>query len=631
MADIPHDQALEPLRCVISDVRSWDPCLDSTIDAFYMNVERRARTRGWKSILLLDLPALGKAYDSALSSGRLNFGDVPACFGKLGPENFDGSWIFRSLLQHSLDGFGTLDQTTPVEVVAATRQLLYLYKNLSISCPEQAVKDAVEDYISIEGATRAPSGTWNSDQWIHCRVRFSDSDELRGFRELPNKFWRLLDMVFGFTTPSGFLCPEDIVPKHGPGAVSDVRRGGDKYAFPAWPSKLERLFPDAQFAYANEYVGLCEPLGISRREPPARLLAVPKTFKGPRLIASEPTAHQFLQQGLMQWLRDHLPQAIRTCVNFLDQRPSRAAALEASRTGDLATVDLSSASDRLSCWVVERAFGSNQTLLAALHACRTRVIVDGTGTHPDLSLRLRKFAAQGSAVTFPVQSIVYATVAITAALYDDGVTRPSASDVNRYAAKVRVFGDDIICPSPNVPTLRAALTGLGLKVNDMKTHDRGLFRESCGMDAYRGHDVTPGYIRDLQLKPDADSFSSWIEVSNNFHMRGLWQLAWWMLRAIPSKEASGILTSDHAGPGIRVLTFCRGTRFHGKVRWNPDLHRQEARVLCLRSSAERRARGSFQDLHQYFVEAPHPETTWSAGVPGRNSLTLVREWVDRNT
>lgn len=656
MAEIPSIQALEPLKHVIADLRKVDPGLDCTIDAFYFEVEKRALSRGWKHILLLDLPALGSVYDNGLSTGSLDFGKIPASFGKLNPGTFQDSWIYRTILQHTFDGFGTLDTTTPHEVVWATRQLLFLYKKGNFDCPQERVFDAVEDYIEIEAGLRQPGGSWNHDVWMGSSFSFSGSfsSELRGYG-LTEQFWRICDLVFRQLVPRVWLLPEGVVPRHGPGAVSDVRTGGDKYAFPVWPAKLGRLFPAPQFAHANEYLAFTDVSGVgsSEKEPPARLLAVPKTFKGPRLIASEPTAHQYLQQGLMQWIRLNMPKALSTCVNFLDQTPSRVAALEASRTGEMATVDLSSASDRLSCWVVERAFSSNQSLLRALHATRTRVVEDGTGTHEGLSLRMKKFAAQGSAVTFPVQTIVYAGLAISSVLYDSGFRVGDLNVDNAWdeaqrcvlnaAKSVRVFGDDIVLPSPNVPTLAVALQASQLKVNGSKTHWNGRFRESCGMDAYCGHDVTPVYISDLLPKPSAEGLMSWIEISNLFHKSGLWQTAEWMLNQVDRKTLSSILYSDSSGAGIRAFTFCRGTRFHGPVRNhrakvygplrpNEGMQYQERRVLCVSSRANRVARETFQSLLQYFLEKPDPELNWVSGYNSRKeAMTLSHSWVPYNS
>jgi hypothetical protein len=427
--------------------------------------------------------------------------------------------------------------------------------------------------------------------------------------------------------PGRYLSSTDIVPKHGPGAVSDVRSGLDKFSATAWPEKLEEFFPQNFFRFHSEQHGNSQGL-LTLKEEPAALLAVPKTYKGPRLIASEPTYHQFLQQGLLGWIRNNMTEPARKCISFQDQEPSKAAALDASILGDSATVDLSSASDRLSCWVVERAFGSNETLLRALHSVRSRFIVDRTGVDPHLSLQIKKFAAQGSAVTFPVQTIVYASVAIASLLFDEKKQVTSKS-VNWAARKIRVFGDDIVIPSSSFATLVVALTELQLKVNVTKSHYLGYFRESCGMDAYHGHDVTPVYLADI-LPPSpkhTTRVASWLEISNLLHGKCMWKTAEWMLSELPKSMTQKFLYTHSAGPGFRAFSFCKGIRFHGRRRWNEPHQRQELNTLELRSVVRKRARGTFDDLLQYFLEKPAPDIVWKAGFILGCRDTIVSRWV----
>lgn len=622
---------LEFLRNVLTDVKRQGSVLGTTVESFYTHVERRVKTRGFHELLLVDFPDLGKVYDQALSSGSLNLTAIPLAFGKLHDVGrFQDSWIFRTLLHATIDGFGQHDVTCTPEDVAFTRQILYLYKKAVIDCPERRVHDAVQEFVSIERELRAPDGSWDSDLWFTPKVSFAGSFPTNWSGSRWRHYWHALDWACRLCTPQVPLLGLDIKPKHGPGSVSDLRRGGDKYIFPFWPEKLEGLFPLAQFGCANEYLFHTEGgPGSSPKEPPVKLLAVPKTYKGPRLIASEPTAHQYIQQGIMRWLRDHLPRDLRHSVNFADQRPSREAALESSSTGVGATVDLSSASDRLSCWVVERAFRSNQTILKHLHSARSRVLVDGTGTDPELSIKLRKFAAQGAAFTFPVQTIIYAAVAIAAVVVESGWTLRK-SNFTRAARLVRVFGDDIILPSSSVPLLTAALTALQLKVNRAKTHWAGRFRESCGMDAYASTDVTPCYVRYLEPPSTLSSVPSWVDVSNTFHKAGYWVTSSWMLDQVPCSALRAILTSSEEGGGIRAFTFCRGYRSSNSRRWNKDLHRQEVKALTSTSrevKLEREGSGCVQNLLQYFLEEPDPETNWSSGYLVRNRDKVTSRWV----
>lgn len=627
----PTIAELVPYYYVCLDVGSMDVGLQSTIESFWAQVELRCRTRGWKQLMLLDLPKLGSVYDSGLSNGALLFSDIPECFG-CSPHKFEGSWIFRSLLQHTFDSQGRLDEDTPPEVVAGTRQLLYFYKKARLTCPPEAIRSAVHEYTEIERNLRSPNGTWNRDFWLNPDVRFSESPELSLNRGKSWRFWETVDQVFARITPSAELHPRDVVPRHGPGAVSEVRTGHDKYRSLHWPNKLDSVFDYYQFRFPNESIGIQAEFDRSLVEPPAALMDVPKTYKGPRLIASEPVFHQFLQQGLMQWIRKNLPDPLRQCIDFTSQEPSRAAALQASQTGLSATVDLSSASDRLSCWVVERAFRSNTSLLRALHAVRSRVIVDRTGMDPDLSLQLKKFAAQGSAVTFPVQTIIYAGLAIASVLWDEG-RNVSNRTIRSAAGKVQVFGDDIIIPSSSFATLAQALAECQLKVNVTKSHYRGHFRESCGMDAYRGHDVTPMYLGDVEpptsLPLRGELVASWIDISNEAHTRGMWQTAYWMLSRLPEKVTRGLITSSETGGGYRAYTFCQGTRALGQRRWNKDLHRQELRALGFQADIRTKARGSWDDLYEYFIQEPDPLTLWKSGYIAKKTGRVRPVWVSR--
>jgi hypothetical protein len=357
-----------------------------------------------------------------------------------------------------------------------------------------------------------------------------------------------------------------------------------------------------------------------------------KTLKGPRLITVEPVAHQFLQQALLGWIREYLPKTLRNSVDFSDQSLSQDAALAASKDGVNATVDLSSASDRLSCWIVERMFRGlhNPDLLVALHACRSRMLKhqakEGKGF-----LLLRKYAGQGNATTFPVQTIFYACVAIAAVLFENG-DRPSNMTVRKVGRQIRVFGDDIIVPSFAVRSLALLLTHTGMKVNMGKTHVGGYFRESCGMDAYKGVDVTPLYIRALTLGTAPDELVSWIDVSNNAYHKGLWVLAEWMWNQVPDKIRKLIPISNENLGCLTLSTNQEGLRCLSKRRYNVNLQRDELLALQGSNQTVRRQREGHENLLQYFLEFPEPDflgvyPVWSSGFLVKSRLLLRKRWV----
>lgn len=616
--------ALALLQSVIDGAKQYGECSTTMRDPFscsgiwYKNVSKIVISRGL-TFLLSDLPKIGKDYDSALSSGVFPIEKY---------ESGIKGVTFRYLLSDTFDlTTGELHTCDP-NVVFFTRQLLYLFKDLEIDCPVENIHKTVQKFIDVERELREPSGSWHSDVLSQKRFRFMDDPVLVDSHPRSRKLWGIVDLVFSRLIPTKEIDVLTLRPKHGPGAVADMKSGGDKYSFPHWPSKLDATFPWCAFAQHREDFHITEEVTstLSVEEPPAQLIAVPKSFDAPRLIASEPIAHQFLQQALMSWMRTNLHPSLRISIDFLSQEPSREAALAASKNGHLATVDLSSASDRLSCWTVERAFGSNLSILRALHAVRTRRIVDATNTHPELNLLMKKFAAQGSAVTFPVQTIVYTGLCIAAYLFCENLS-PTARNINRAARKVRVYGDDIILPRICVPILTLMLDSLQLKVNAQKTHTDGAFRESCGMDAWRGYDVTPCYLHTIEWDTSPQSQVSYLDVSNNAFRKGLWQLAELLDEGVPLVIAKRTLTTRADGDGFRRFTFVPGYRTTGRVRMCQHLHKDMVKLITVSPLLSVKQRGSWQDFYQFLIERPQPHTKWSSGYLTKKRLLLKSRWV----
>nr|UJQ85376.1 MAG: hypothetical protein 3 [Leviviridae sp.] len=464
--------------------------------------------------------------------------------------------------------------------------------------------------------------------------------------------------------------------KHGPGAVADLNKKEYKYDFPYWPAKLEARLPFEQFGCTN--IGTIEPVSYdtdqlyqssilpnsgqsedglvavdslepslfcdepqgtihetqrsgrtsrfersvksrpSLSEPFSRLYAVPKTAKGPRLIASEPTAHQWCQQLTRSFLESRLSGLFGDkFITLKDQEPSKQFAQRASLDGSMATVDLSSASDRLSCWLVERAFRSNPSVLRALHSHRTRSLrVRFNELEEDFLLR--KFATQGTAVTFPVQSIIFFICAITASGFvangpEDFIVRGGKTRLTGLCNKVRVFGDDIIIPKHGYDRLVLLLTLLGLKVNLKKSFFKGHFRESCGGDYFMGYDVTPVKTKSLAAT-GPNSRQALIDYSNNLFTKGFWNAAKSVESTIPRWVINNLPVIGVDIGGVGLTSFCGSYVDHLKKRWNRHYHRYEVRAYTLKSIARRKKTNSANAVLQYFSEAPCPTTKWEHGI-----------------
>jgi hypothetical protein len=617
---------------LFSDIAAWDTDLHKPLVGDYRRLEAIVSTRG-VSFIMIDMPDAGKKLDSALSSGHLDFSLLPNTFGRREEGAFRP--FLACLFSKVFDSDGRLipcDETA----IFFLRSVLYLAKKVDMPCSSDAIAAEVAAFKEIEDALPNPTLDWNSNNvsdFDSSRVAVSFLDPVAGAPAdgsvrpvCPRPLLKILDEVTSrLSSRFGSFDWRAITPKHGPGAVADAKTGSDKYLFPTWPVKLESVFPYTYFAQHREDLHLeCDHLP-SPIELPARLLAVPKTLKGPRMIASEPTSHQFIQLGLMEWMREHLPRSLGLCINFKDQTVSQRFCLDASKSGVFGTVDLSAASDRLTCWVVERVFKSNPAFLDALFASRTRTLTNACSAGEMFTLTLKKFAPMGSGVTFPVQTVCYAMFCIAVLLYERGL-KPTEAMINLCARDIRVFGDDIIMPSSAVPTLANLLTYLWLKVNASKTHYRGRFRESCGVDGFNGVDVTPLYLSSLSLRSAAIDLESWVDVSNNAYSKGLWCLSDTMVKLIPSAVRARLPVS-HKALGCLTLRTYQPTTLNGKVRISKHLHRPEVLGLSFEVKLDKRRRESHASLLQYFLEKPRPDTNWESGYVVTSRSRLRKRWV----
>ena len=429
-------------------------------------------------------------------------------------------------------------------------------------------------------------------------------DRLRDIRIL-NQIQRVADLIFARFRPLDVIsfsaeCEENALGvgfKHGPGAVSERLKQHEKSCFPNWPNKLQNTFP---YEYCGKTIGSPTERPLNH-EMYARLAFVPKDARSPRLVASEPVAHQWCQQLLLRYFFEECRRNFGSAfIDFKDQGKSADMVLKASLDRELATVDLSDASDRLSCWTVERVFRGLPSVLRALHAARTRYIREELTGIPNF-LSLRKFAAQGTATTFPVMSLVMLCIAI-------GCTFGEKEDITwrriwNLRTRVRVFGDDIILPTHGYQRLLRAMDLLQLKVNVAKSYVNGHFRESCGMDAYMGCNITPTRPKTIIADSPA-SCKAVVDTSNNLFNKGLWYASDSARDLIPISVREYLRIVGRKDAGFSGLSSFSGSdECHLVSRWNTRLHRHEVRVWNLSDQTRRTERDGFDALLDFFSRA----------------------------
>jgi hypothetical protein len=226
---------------------------------------------------------------------------------------------------------------------------------------------------------------------------------------------------------------------------------------------------------------------VADQKPSSRFKFVPKTYTKMRGICIEENEVQWHQQAIRRALYRHIGKHPLTSgyVNFTTQLVNRDLALEGSVSGEWATIDMSSASDRISRKLVAYLFGENKELLKAIEACSTDTVElpEVKGVHFIELMPVNKIAPMGSAICFPIMALVHFAL-IKAILNHSSVARCNTRDVY-------VYGDDIIARRSCVQAIYDYLPLFGMKINTDKSFSRGYFRESCGLHAYKGVEVTP--------------------------------------------------------------------------------------------------------------------------------------------
>jgi hypothetical protein len=467
------------------------------------------------SFLTITLPTFAKSLERSLALGRVD----PSAFVGFEKRRPRGVPVFlQGLLDLVFDEEdGRLLDVPSVDAIDSLRQLTMLFGKLKVECTERRKRLAFAKYVETDDQVREADLARTESQ----------KDDFRRIASL--LFQPILNEV------EKSIYRREIWPKHGPGKTADRIEGNFKFAQSTWTTRLEQIFPFEEYAQLGIKYPFLDEEGLDfvtwhgpDTEVPAQCTDVPKTLKAPRLIAKEPTCNQYLQGGLREavvaGIEDN--QILCQLIGFADQEPNRFAAEWGSVFGDLATLDLSDASDRVSNQHVYDLLFQHGLLWEAVQACRSwKVDVPGHGV-----LHVSKFASQGSSLTFPAEAMVFLTVifvTIEKRLRGSGVIKRhlSMKDISSFVDRVRVYGDDIIVPTEYAVPVAEALEAYGLKVNFDKSFWTGKFRESCGGDYYDGEDVTP--IRCKRIFPasldNAEEIASIVALRNGLYRRGWWQ------------------------------------------------------------------------------------------------------------
>lgn len=528
----PHVQVL---RSLLDDIQRFLPCVEG-LQRDLVTLEARFEHEGL-GFLSDALCTLGKALDQGLSTGT--FTCPPGFARKMKiPKLLSG--VFCKVFDPTT---GKLLEECTLEV-SLLRQFLFFWRKYPTTPEREAIlaKKAVGTFTSCD----------------------NEVQELAPFRR------EHLTRVASLVLPTLDLW-EFLPGKHGPGAVVEGCNSNQKWV--EWlpylvdlDTRLESIGYDLPYGLIADD-NLVPSVDNTKLSEVAKLVTVPKTYSSLRTITVEPLINQFVQQAL----NSHLRKEIRRCrvlknsLTLTDQGPNQQLALLGSLNGDWVTIDLSSASDRLSTHLVESCFANRPRYLSAIMGCRTREVEAG-----ETRLSLKKYAGQGNATTFPVQSVCYALICL-ASMTKVG-ERLTLRKLAALARRVRVYGDDIIVKREHYQGVATWLEECGMKINHNKTFSLGRFRESCGIDAFRGTTVTPVYMRfePDNISTDASSLASAVSCSNQLWMGGMYSTADCIKGFVDRVVTLPLVPQNSSGLGYHTRKDV--ATYH---RWSRSLHRWE--------------------------------------------------------
>lgn len=470
------------------------------------------------------LPRLSQAVLASLEKGYF---DRPTDFA------FKGRSLraFRSLLSGIFDEHGNvLDQVDPLAILRLRQLCEYFYK-LALPYSESDLllseRKFIEEDLSLSGAIDQEYVEVlrkDFETYFPEASSATESEILKAGRPAPGP--GTFSGTKGFDTQGPFAwwnlknCDRRPTKKF-LGCVGLFK------PYPGKPGRRKLLAESVRENGPAAFHPACSTLHTTWAEDTSNcseLLFVPKDSRGPRTIVREPYRALMAQMAAHRWLKGMLERATRRRVNFESQEINRLLAESSSKTKEWCTIDLKSASDRVSYRCISTIVRNSPGLRCLLRKSRTKSVRLPSGH----VWTLRKLAGMGSGFTFPMMSLLI-SLAITRALVpyyrveridgDRAILRSKRAAYKAAQACVYVYGDDIIVPTRYYHVAVEALAKVGLHINPQKCFVTSLFRESCGGDFYNGNDVAPVRLKLASANPVCTGLTIALDGPADSHLR----------------------------------------------------------------------------------------------------------------
>lgn len=298
-----------------------------------------------------------------------------------------------------------------------------------------------------------------------------------------------------------------------PDIFTDIPTGAAANCHRSLPAKLLQL---ERSTFMPSYLPVSAPIrDVTYEDDLCKVTFVPKNYCKLRTIATEPIKRQFEQTALKNYLESVLQSKKSRFspggrVTIHDQQRNRTLALDASTDGQLATIDLSAASDSISAKVAECVLGS---LYPKALNLRTNYFSLRDRVYPKYI-----FCTMGQRMTFPLESLIFWIIVMMAVESYESLTKQSV-DINQCS----VYGDDIIVPIEIAETVIDFLSIAGFIVNSDKSclsQNTLNYRESCGVEAVKGFDISAIFWPRHVIRPDHTGILRLIKLQNRIFKAG---------------------------------------------------------------------------------------------------------------
>lgn len=352
-----------------------------------------------------------------------------------------------------------------------TLQVLRFPKRFSVT-DEELANTCLQDFLSFNNAMKMKE-RYELPYWITSHVKSILTHVLRRYNGH--------SYVSNCTTDDGSFSN---------GACVGARTLADKLRTWDYPNYLDISYP----------IDSC---GESLSYDYSECVPVPKNYKCYRIIGMEFSRRQYE----MFSMRIALIKAIdkRRCnIDFTNQSQNQVACyLSSINPEQYATIDLSSASDSISMSHIETCFPAKVWEdVREIRSPKIRVGNKYVTSYIALT--------SGTNITFPIETLLFWGIATACTEYVSTLT-------HKTYQKPIVYGDDILCDVAVYDSLVDWLTLMHFSVNVEKSFGSGLYRESCGVEAYNGDEVDIVYYPRKPITKTPESFAALCQLQHRLY------------------------------------------------------------------------------------------------------------------